>query len=379
VGPGEEVVVLPGGRTSRVRSVETAEGPLQVAVAGDSVLLTLEDEIDVSRGDMVVRRRNRPTVASRFDALVCWMGERPLDPATAYLLVHTTRQVKALVAEVVYRIDVDTLHREPARALEMNDIGRLQLATAQPLCFDPYALNHATGSFILVDPHTNATVAAGMIRGEAQAAPVPPDEAPPRPVSPDVTWEEWSVPRAEREARTGHRAAVLWFTGLPGAGKSTIARALERELFAAGCRTMLLDGDQLRHGLCGDLGFSPADRAENLRRAGEAARLFFEQGSIVLCTFVSPFAADRAKVRRLLPPGRFLEVHVRASPATCAARDPKGLYARAARGELAGLTGVDAPYEAPDAPEMVADTEAGSVEAIVGTIVRRLREEGILP
>jgi len=379
IGPGEEVVVLPGGHASRVRSVETADGPLAEAVAGDSVLLTLEDEIDVSRGDMVVRRRNLPTVASRFDALVCWMGERPLDPSASYLLRHTTRTVGASVTEVVYRIDVDTLHREPARTLGMNDIGRLQLATARPLCFDPYARNHVTGSFVLVDPHTHATVAAGMIRGEAQEPPVPADAAPPRPVSPDVAWEGWNVPRAEREARNGHRAAVLWLTGLPGAGKSTIARALERGLFEAGCQTMLLDGDQVRHGLCGDLGFSATDRAENLRRAGEAARLFFEQGCIVLCTFVSPFAADRERVRRLLPPGRFLEVHVRASVETCVARDPKGLYARAARGELAGLTGVDAPYEAPASPELVADTEAADVESIVAAIALRLREEGILP
>jgi bifunctional enzyme CysN/CysC len=379
VAPGEEVVVLPGGRASRVRSVESADGPLAQAVAGDSVLLTLDDELDVGRGDMLVRRRNLPTVAARLDAMVCWMDERPLDPSAAYLLVHTTRQAKAFVTEVVHRIDVDTLHREPARTLEMNDIGRLQLATAQPLCFDPYARNHATGSFILVDPHTHATVAAGMIRGPAQAAPVPAGGAPPRPVSPDVAWEGWNVPRVEREARNGHGAAVLWFTGLPGAGKSTLARALERGLFAAGCQTMLLDGDQVRHGLCGDLGFSPADRAENLRRAGEAARLFFEQGSIVLCTFVSPFATDRERVRRLLPAGRFLEVHVRATVETCAARDPKGLYARAARGELTGLTGVDAPYEAPEAPEIIADTEAATVEDLVAAITLRLREEGILP
>jgi bifunctional enzyme CysN/CysC len=379
VGPGEEVVVLPGGRTSRVRAVETADGPLAEAVAGDSVLLSLEDEIDVSRGDMVVRRRNLPTVASRIDALVCWMGERPLDPSAGYLLLHTTRGVQAFVTEVVYRIDVDTLHREPAGTLEMNDIGRLTLSTAQPLCFDPYARNHATGSFVLVDPRTHATVAAGMIRGEAQA-PVAADGAPvPRPVSPGVVWEAWNVSRAEREARNGHRAAVLWFTGLSGAGKSTLARALERALFAAGCQTMLLDGDQVRHGLCGDLGFSAEDRAENLRRAGETARLFFEQGSIVLCTFVSPFAADRERARGLLPDGRFIEIHVRASVETCAARDPKGMYARAARGELTGLTGVDAPYEPPASPELVADTETADVETLVAAIVGRLRADGILP
>jgi bifunctional enzyme CysN/CysC len=379
VRQGEEVVVLPGGRASRVRSVETADGPLTEASAGDSVLLTLEDEIDVARGDMLVRRRNLPAVATRLDAMVCWMDERPLDPSAAYLLLHTTRRVKAFITEVVYRIDVDTLHRAPAKTLEMNDIGRLQLSTAQPLCFDPYARNHVTGSFTLVDPHTHATVAAGMIRGEAQAAAAPVGEAPPRPVSPDVAWEEWNVPRAEREARNGHGAAVLWFTGLSGAGKSTIARALERALFAARCQTMLLDGDQVRHGLCGDLGFSPADRTENLRRAGEAARLFFEQGSIVLCTFVSPYAADRDRVRGLLPPDRFLEVHVRASVETCAARDPKGLYARAARGELTGLTGVDAPYEPPARPEIDADTETAGPEELVAAILRRLRDAGILP
>jgi len=380
VSPGEEVVVLPGGRASRVRSIETADGALAGAVAGDSVVLVLEDDVDAARGDLVVRRRNLPTVGDSLDATVCWLAEQPLDPAVPWLLLHGTRRVKAFVTEVVYRIDVDTLHREAARTLEMNDVGRLQLATAQPLCWDPYARNRATGSFILVDPHTHATVAAGMIRGEPREPPAPADAAAPAAaVSPHVTWEGWNVPRAEREARNGHRAAVLWFTGLPAAGKSTLARALERALFAAGCQTMLLDGDQLRHGLTGDLGFSAADRAENLRRAGEAARLFFEQGSIVLCSFVSPFAADRDRVRRGVPAGRFFEVHVRASVETCAARDPKGLYARAARGELRGLTGVDAPYEPPAAPELVADTERDEVEALVRALLRGLAAAGIVP
>jgi bifunctional enzyme CysN/CysC len=387
VAPGEEVVVLPGGQASRVRAVETADGALEEAVAGDSVVLTLEDEIDAGRGDLVVRRRNLPVVSGRLDAMLCWMDAQPLDPAADYLLLHTTRRVRAFVTEVVYRIDVDTLHRQQARTLEMNDVGRVQLAATEPLCFDPYARNRATGSFVLVDPRTHATVAAGMIRGEAVAAPVAESakcevrsaKCDGRQTSPGVVWEEWNVPREEREARNGHRAAVLWFTGLPAAGKSTLARALERALFASGCQTVLLDGDQVRHGLCGDLGFSPADRAENLRRVGEAARLFFEHGEIVLCTFVSPFADDRRRVRGLFPRGRFFEVWVRASVETCAARDPKGLYARAARGEMTGLTGVDAPYEAPAEPELVADTEAEDVDALVEAILRRLRDEGIVP
>ncbi|HEX7243893.1 MAG TPA: sulfate adenylyltransferase subunit CysN [Longimicrobiaceae bacterium] len=379
VTAGEDVVVLPGGEASRVRSIETADGTLSEAAAGDSVVLILEDEIDVGRGDMLVRRRNLPTVASRFDAVVCWMDERPLDPGAAYLLLHTTSQVKAFVTEVVYRINVDTLHREEARTLGMNDVGRVQVSTVQPVFFDPYARNHATGSFVLVDPHSHATVAAGMIRGEPGEAPVPNGGAPPLRIAPDVTWEGWSVPREEREARNGHRAAVLWFTGLPSAGKSTLARALERELFEAGCRTVVLDGDQVRHGLCGDLGFTRADRAENLRRVGEVARLFFEHGDVVLCTFVSPYAEDRERVRRLLPPGRFFEVHVRASVETCRARDPKGLYARAARGEIVGLTGVDAVYQAPERPDLVADTETESVEALVAVLLRKLRDEGLLP
>ncbi|MFL5384516.1 MAG: sulfate adenylyltransferase subunit CysN [Longimicrobiaceae bacterium] len=381
VTPGEEVVVLPSGAATRVRSVEAFEGPLPEAVEGDSVVITLADEVDVSRGDMIVRRNHLPTVGSRLDAMLCWMGEQPLDPAVPYLIQHTTRASRAFVSRVVYRMDVDTLHREEAAELGLNDIGRVEVTTSAPLCFDAYQGNRATGSFILVDPYTNVTVAAGMIRGPVQTADALFPAAAPGPaaVSPDVVWEGWNVTREEREARNRHGAAVLWLTGLSGAGKTTIARRVERRLFEAGVQTMLLDGDTLRHGLNGDLGFSPADRAENIRRVGEVARLFFAQGAVVLCTFVSPYRDDRARVRSLLPEGRFLEIFVDAPPEELRRRDPKGLYARAERGELANLTGVSAPYEPPEAPEMVLRTDRSSVDEAVDQVLARLRAEGLLP
>jgi bifunctional enzyme CysN/CysC len=380
VSPGEEVLVLPSGVGTRVRSVEAFEGALAQAVEGDSVVVTLQDEVDVSRGDMIVRRNNLPTVGSRVDAMLCWMGEQPLDPATSYVIQHTTRSSRARVSRVVYRIDVDTLRREEAAQLAMNDIGRVEVTTSVPLFFDAYQGNRATGSFILVDPYTNVTVAAGMIRGPVQTAEALFPAAAPgtAAVSPGVVWEGWNVPREEREARNGHGAAVLWFTGLSGAGKTTIAGRVERRLFEAGVQTMLLDGDALRHGLNGDLGFSPADRAENIRRVGEVARLFFAQGAVVLCTFVSPYREDRARVRALLPEGRFLEIFVDAPLEELRRRDPKGLYARADRGEVANLTGVSAPYEAPEAPEMVLRTGQVSVEEAVEQVLARLRAEGVL-
>jgi bifunctional enzyme CysN/CysC len=367
--PGDEVVALPSGAASRIRSIDTPDGGPPEAKAGDSVVVTLENEIDLSRGEMLVRRGSLPIVGSRLEATLCWMDERPLDRSVSYVLLHTTRRTQAVVTAVLDRVDVDTLRREAAPTLGLNEIGRVTLATSQPLFFDPYARNVATGSFVLVDPFTHGTVAAGLIHGEAPPAPG---------VSPDVTWEGWNVPREEREARHGHRAAVLWLTGLSGAGKSTIARAAERVLFARGCRTMVLDGDQLRHGLCGDLGFDAADRAENVRRAGEVARLFFESGAIVLCTFVSPFRDDRARVRARLPAGRFLEIHVHAELETLRRRDPKGLYARALAGELRDLTGVDAPYEAPDTPDLRIETERQGLEEAVAAILRRLEQDGIL-
>ncbi len=381
--PGEEILVLPAGQRTRVRSIDTFEGPVDEALAGDSVSVTTEDAIDISRGDMIVRPLNLPSVGSEIDATICWTSETPMEPGTQYWLRQTTREVRAFFSRIVYRIDVDTLHREDAERFELNDIGRVQLTTAEPVFFDRYQLNRETGSFILVDPHSNNTVAAGMIRGAVRSVEDLPEqqarEGDARPVSPDVVWESWNVTLAEREARNGHPAAVVWLTGLPGSGKSSVARGLERRLFGRGLQTMLLDGDQVRHGLNGDLGFTPPDRAENIRRVGELASLFFRHGNVVLCTFVSPFRSDRQRARRLLPEGRFIEVFVDTPLEECERRDPKGLYARARRGEIAHMTGLTSPYERPERPEIRVETVGRDVEHVVEEVHDRLVELGIVP
>jgi bifunctional enzyme CysN/CysC len=361
-----------------VKTIETFDGALDEALAGDAVVLTLENEIDVSRGDMIVRRKNVPTVSDRFDAYLCWMNDAALQVGRSYVLLHTSREVQAFVEKIEYKVDIETLHRESATSLGLNEIGRVEIVTAKPLCFDSYRVNSATGSFVLIDAATNVTVGAGMIRGETN----PLEQDAPKKTSPNVRWDAWNITRAEREQRQGHKAAVIWLTGLSGSGKSTIARAVERQLFEEGFRTMLLDGDQLRHGLTGDLGFSPADRAENVRRAGEVAKLFFEAGHVVLCTFVSPYARDRDAVRAMFPEGSFAEVHVSAPVEVLRARDVKGLYQREAAGEAVGMSGVTTPYEAPEHAELVVDTavlseaEAQRVLVELARAVAGLRARG---
>ena len=391
IRPGEEILALPAGTRSTVESITTLNGDLDEARAGEAVVLTLTDEIDVSRGDMLVRPQNVPEVETGIEAMMCWMAEEPLQSNRHYILRHTTREVKAFVDEIVYRVDVNTLHREDSDTLQLNEIGRVRVTTAAPLFFDPYRQAKATGAFVLIDPYSNATVAAGMIRGAAQS----PDEIAGRAarlersadaaagrvyrqVSPNVVWEGLNIPREEREAAQGHQAAVLWFTGLSGSGKTTVAREVERRLFDAGIKTMLLDGDQVRHGLNGDLGFSAGDRRENVRRIGEVARLFFESGAVTLCTFVSPYRTDRDRVRALVPEGRFIEIHVDVDVATAQERDPKGIYAKAQAGEITNLTGIDAPYEAPEAPELTLKTADQSVQDAVEAVLAALAEAGIV-
>lgn len=378
VVPGEEIIALPSGQESRIKSIVRYEGPVESAAAGESVVIELEDEIDISRGDMIVRARNRPTVDYRIDADLCWMNEEPLRLDRAYILQHTTRRTSAYVSEIIYRFDVDTLHREEADTFKLNDIGRVELTTTTPLFFDAYRINRKTGSFILIDPDTNTTVAAGMIRGVAQDVPPVGKERREARTSPNVVWTPLNVPREVREAKHGHRSAVLWFTGLSGSGKSAIARAVEKRLFESGHQTMLLDGDHLRHGLNGDLGFSANDRAENIRRVGEVSRLFFEQGSLTFCTFVSPYAADRDFVRSLIPSDSFAEVFVDCSIETCKRRDPKGLYERALRGEITDFTGVSAPYERPQNPELLINTDELTLEEGVERVLEYMREKGLL-
>jgi len=376
--PGEEVVILPSGKTSRIKEIVTHEGDLDEAIAGDSIILTLEDEIDISRGDMIVRKNNLPQVDNQLECTICWMSEEPFNANTSYIMQHTTRRVRAFINELNYRIDVDTLHREETETLRLNEIGRVKITTTQPLFFDSYRLNRATGNFILIDPNNNTTVAAGMIRRSSRTL----EEVVPQPLarqkSSNVIWESSQINRNMREKQNGHRAAVLWFTGLSGSGKSTVARQLERRLFEIGCRTFYLDGDNVRHGLNGDLGFSDADRKENIRRVAEVARLSFEHGNLTLCTFISPFAADRDFARTLVPDGRFVEVYVKCDIEVCKRRDPKGLYARALRGEIPEFTGVTSPYEEPQQPELVVETDLQSADELVERILAYLIRQGIL-
>ena len=368
VTPGEEIVVLPSGWATRIRTVECSGDPVKEAVAGDAVVLTMEDELDISRGDMVVRPKNVPTASDHFEAYLCWMSEEAMESGRAYQLLHTTQKVQAFVESIEYRVDVDTLHREKTGFLALNEIGRVEVSTSRPLFFDSYRINTATGSFVLVDPQTGVTVAAGMIRGTVNRLEV---LATARRISPDVVWEGSNIARKERESKEGHRAALVWFTGMSGAGKTTIARAVERILFERGVRTMLLDGDQVRHGLSGDLGFSARDRSENIRRVGEVAKLFFEQGSAVLCTFVSPFRLDREAVRELFPSSQLLEVYVHAPIEVLQDRDPKRLYSREASGQIA-LSGSESAYEPPERPDIDLDTSSIAVEKAVEMVMKRL-------
>jgi bifunctional enzyme CysN/CysC len=386
VAPGEEVVALPSGLGSRIKSIVTFGGEQSEAVAGDSVILTLEDEIDISRGDMIVRTHNLPKKSNQVDAIICWLSETGLNPQGSYWLQHTSRTVKAFISNLIYKIDMDTMHRESTESLTLNEIGRVQLTTTHPLFFDRYEINRNTGSFILIDPYTNATVAAGMIRGRSRQLSElldVPEEATERPAgarqkSTNVVWEFGGVTLEMREQNNGHKATVLWFTGLSGSGKSTIAKKLEQRLFKLGSQTMFLDGDNLRHGLNGDLGFADSDRKENIRRVAEVARLGFGHGQIVLCSFISPFQSERDFARSILPEGRFFEIYVKCDLEVCKRRDPKGLYAKALQGEIKNFTGISSPYEEPQNPEFVVETDLDSTEDIVEQIIRELVQKNIL-
>lgn len=366
ITPGEEVVVLPSGKSSSIKSISAYDGDLREAFCPQSVVLSLNDEVDVSRGDMIVRKKNLPQIENRLEAMICWMDEKPMNMTGQYILKHTTRSVKAHVTKIIYKTDVDTLHRQPTETFVLNDIGRVELNTLRPIFFDPYKLNHATGSFILMDPLTNNTVAAGMIRGVVRNiedyAETEESDADKTKKSPHTIWRGLNIGRAEREKQNTHQAVVLWFTGLSGSGKSTIAATLEKRLFQRNCRTMLLDGDNVRHGLCSDLGFSALDRKENIRRAGEVAKLFFDNGNIVLCTFISPFRQDREFVRNLFPEGRFIEIYVSCGIDECRRRDPNGLYKKAQSGLIKDFTGMSSPYEDPEKPELTIDTRKLSIQ-----------------
>lgn len=361
IAVGEEVVVLPAGVVSQVSAIDVYQDSRPQASAGEAVVLRLADPVDAARGSLIVRRNNLPDSADTLDATLCWLHSAPLQLDRGYTLLHGTRKLSARVSALDYRIDVNTMHREAAPTLRLNDIGRARLSVSQPLFFDPYRRNRQTGAFLLVDPVTHDTLAAGMIRGRARglARPAPPREG--------------------RERPAGHQPAVVWLTGLSGAGKSTLAGELERRLIERGVRTFTIDGDALRQGLCADLGFSPQERAENIRRAAHLAQLAWSQGQLAICSLISPYAADRALARGLISPGQFFEVHLACPLETCQARDPKGLYARARRGEIPEFTGLSAPYEVPSHPDLRLDTATLSVQQALDLLVAMLETAGILP
>jgi bifunctional enzyme CysN/CysC len=364
---GDEVVVLPDGARTRIAGLDTFDGPVEEAFAPMSVTALLEDDLDVARGDLLCAADSPALVSRDLQADVCWLGEQPARPTGRYLVKQTTRTTRAELTRIEHRVDVGSLRTEPdPGGLELNDIGRVALRTTAPLVVDRYADNRATGSFILIDESTNATVAAGMVVEAVRDGGAR---------SPNVVWERGHATRADRWAALGQQGATIWLTGLPSSGKSAIAAAFEAKLVADGVGAYLIDGDNLRHGLSGDLGFDAGSRAENVRRAGEAARMLADAGLVVLVALVSPFAAHRERVRRRhadeeLP---FVEVFVDTPLEICEARDPKGLYRRARAGTLHRLTGVDDPYEPPRNPDLVLDGTRPIVDGVKA--LDALREE----
>ena len=365
VRPGDRVVVASSGREARVARLVTYGGDLAEARAGDAVTITLEEEIDVARGDVLAHATARPEVVDQFAAQILWMSEEAMLPGRSYLMRIGMKYVPARVTRLKHRVDVNSLEHIAARTLELNEVGVCNVATATPVAFDAYAENRETGAFILIDRFTHATAGAGMISFGLRRAT-------------NVHRQSLLIDKAARERLNGHKAVILWFTGLSGSGKSTIANIVERELHARGAHTYLLDGDNVRHGLNRDLGFTDADRVENIRRVGEVAKLFVDAGAIVLCSFISPFRAERRMVREQVEAGDFIEVFIDTPLAECMRRDPKGLYARAKAGQIKNFTGIDSPYEPPEHAEIVIDTRATAAEDSARGILTELRRRHIV-
>jgi bifunctional enzyme CysN/CysC len=365
IAVGNDIVVAASGRTSRVKRILTYDGDLVRADAGDAVTLTLEDDIDIGRGDILASPGEQPDVADQFAAHLIWMDREPLIPGRSYILRAATQTMSASVTTIKHKIDVNTGEHLAATTLGLNEIGFCNLATNLPLAFDAYKQNRRTGSFILIDRYDNRTVGAGMIRFALRRAT-------------NIAWQPLLVGKKERASLNNQKPCIVWFTGLSGAGKSTIANLVEQKLFAMGRHTMLLDGDNVRHGLNRDLGFTEADRVENIRRAGEVAKLMVDAGLIAICSFISPYAAERKMIRDLVAADEFIEVFVDTPLEECARRDPKGLYAKARGGHLKNFTGFDAPYEAPESPELRLNTVSETAERLADQVVKVLINRGHL-
>ncbi|MGN8000738.1 sulfate adenylyltransferase subunit CysN [Sphingomonas sp. 22176] len=359
IRPGDPVRILPSGRTSTVARIVAMGGDRDIAVAGESVTLTLADEVDCSRGDVIATADAPPQAADQFKATLVWMDPAELLPGRAYWLKLGTQTVSAVIRAPEYAIDVNTMARAPAKTLALNDIGVAEVVTDRAIVFEPYAESHDLGGFILIDKLTNATVGAGMLDFALRRAQ-------------NVHWQAVEITREAHAQQKGQQPRLLWFTGLSGSGKSTIANLVEKKLHALGKHSFLLDGDNIRHGLNRDLGFSDQDRVENIRRIGEVAKLMTDAGLIVLTAFISPFRAERAMVRALLPAGEFFEIFVDTPIEEAERRDVKGLYKKARAGEIANFTGISSPYEPPSAPEIRIDTTRTSPEEAAELIVEAI-------
>lgn len=365
VKPGDEIAIPASGQTSIVDKIVTMDGDLDQAIAGQAVTITLKDEIDISRGDMLVEAKNRPDFADQFEAKIIWMHDDALLPGRSYLVKFGTQSAGAQVSELKYKVNVNTLEHTAAKTLELNEVGICNLALDRNVAFDPYSDSPGTGRFILIDRYTNATVGVGMIDHALRRAT-------------NVHWQSLDIGKKERAERKGQRSCVLWFTGLSGSGKSTIANLVEKKLHSLHKHTYALDGDNIRHGLNKDLGFSDADRVENIRRIGETAKLFVDAGLITLTSFISPFQSERRLARDLMEDGEFIEVFVDTPLEICEKRDVKGLYAKARAGELPNFTGISSPYEAPQNPEIYLDGATLSAEEAAEKVVSELEKLGIL-
>jgi bifunctional enzyme CysN/CysC len=363
IRPGDRVRVLPSGQSSTVARIVTQDGDLEQAVAGQSVTLALADEIDISRGDLICQDDAPAEVADQFQATLVWLSDQPILGGRPYLMKIGTRTVTATLAAPKYKVNVNTLEHKAAAQLELNEIGAVNLSLDRPIAFTPYTENRETGGFILIDRLTNNTVGAGMLEFALRR-------------SHNIHPQHLDVNKAARANAKGQQPCVLWFTGLSGAGKSTIANLVEQKLHAMGRHTYLLDGDNVRHGLNRDLGFTDADRVENIRRVAEVGKLMVDAGLIVLVSFISPFRAERRLARELLQVGEFIEVFVDTPLGVAEERDPKGLYKKARRGELKHFTGVDSPYEAPERPEIHIDTTSCTPAEAATQIVAVLQRLG---
>jgi bifunctional enzyme CysN/CysC len=362
---GAEVVIHPSGKSVHVARIVTADGDLDEAHEGDAVTLTFAEEVDASRGDVIAAPETPPSVADQIAAKVIWFDEESMLPGRAYTMKCGGQATTATVSALKYKLNVDNLDHVAGKTLELNEVGLCNLSLAKPLVFDPYGDNEETGSFILIDRFTNATVAAGMIEFGLHRAT-------------NVQWQELFVDKSARAVIKGQKPCVLWFTGLSGSGKSTIANTLEKRLHALGRHTYMLDGDNVRHGLNKDLGFTDVDRVENIRRVAEAARLFVDAGLIVMVSFISPFRSERRMARELVGDGEFIEVFVDTPLEVCEARDPKGLYRKARAGLIQNFTGIDSSYEPPEAAELALKTRDTNPETLAEMLLTELRRRHVV-